>query len=333
MSGHESTDLHREVARRARTLPLRALEAVRQQRLWRPGDRVLLAVSGGVDSVVMMHLLARTQRGHGGLLEVACVDHGLRAEAGEEQHGVGEQAGALGLPFHALKLSLARGADLMARARDARRAALSELGADRVATAHQRDDQAETVLLALLRGSGATGLAAMRALDPPWCRPLLREPRAVLAAWARAEGLSWYEDPSNAGSLRGRLRALMPLLDELHGGASAALARSGRLLAREDALLEALTDQAAGRVCRDEGLDLDALRQEPEAIQLRLLRRLCRACPTSPRADQLEAALRWEPVSGAALPLPGGWRLEARSGLLLARAPRVAETHEPGDAG
>lgn len=333
MSGSEHEVTTREAERRARTLPLRVLEVVRAQRLWRPGERVLLAVSGGVDSVVMMHLMARAQGGHGGRLEVACVDHGLRAEALEEQRRVGEQAAALGLPFHAPRLALQRGPDLMARAREARRAALLALGADRIATAHQRDDQAETVLFALLRGSGSTGLSGMRALDPPWCRPLLREPREVIAGWARTQGLSWEEDPSNAGSLRGRARALIPLLDQLHGGAAAALARSGRLLAREDALLEALTGEAWARVAREGGLDLAGLRAEPEAIQLRLLRRLCLGCPGTPRADQLEAALGWEPEPGARLPLAGGWRLEARSGLIRALPPPPGGAHEPGDAG
>lgn len=307
--------------KRARTLPLRVLEQVRAGRLWAPGDRVLLAVSGGVDSLTLMHLLARLGRAHGARLEVASVDHGLRPEAAAEVREVGRQAAGLGLPFHPISLNVGAGPNVQSRARDARRAALLALGADRIATGHQQDDQAETVLLALLRGSGASGLAAMRALDPPWCRPLLEEPRAVIAAWARAEGLRWVEDPSNPSSLRGALRALMPALERLHGGATRALARSARLLAREDAFLEALTEDAWARVAREGGLGLAAWRAEPEALQLRLLRRLCAPCPLAPRADQLELALRWPALPGEALPLVGGYRLRAADGLLQLEAP------------
>ncbi len=305
----------------ARTLPLRVLEGLRRHRPWAPGDRVLLAVSGGVDSVTLMHVLARLGPAHGGLLSVASVDHGLRPEAGAEVALVGEQARALGLPFHPIQLNVAPGTDVQSRARDARRAALLAQGALVIATGHQRDDQAETVLMALLRGSGAAGLSAMRAVDPPWCRPLLEEPREVIAAWAHAEGLRWAEDPSNPGSLRGRLRALMPQLEALHGGAGEALARSGRLLAREDALLEALTEAAWGRVAEGGGLDLQRWRVEPEAIQLRLLRRLCAPMPRAPRADQLEQALSWSARSGATLGLSGGFALVSEGGLLRLRLP------------
>ncbi len=305
----------------ARTLPLRVLEGLRRDRPWTTGERVLVAVSGGVDSVVLLHLLARLRAAHGGRLEVCSVDHGLRPEAAAEVAMVGAQAQALGLPFHPISLKIQPGSDVQSRARDARRAALRAVGADAIATGHQQDDQAETVLLALLRGSGASGLAAMRAVDRPWCRPLLDEPRVVIEAWARAEGLSWAEDPSNPSSLRGALRRLMPAMEALHGGAGRALARSGRLLAREDALLEALTDEAWSRVSRDGGLALEPFRREPEALQLRLLRRLCAGGPAHVRADQLERALPWDATEGASLPLSGGWKLLASDGLLRVKAP------------
>ena len=156
----------------------------------------------------------------------------------------------------------------------------------------------------------------MLPLAAPWCRPLLDESRVTLAAWAGEEGLSWVEDPSNEDSQRGALRRLMPALDQIHGGAAGALARSGRLLAREDHLLDGLTDAAWERCAEGDGLSVSRMRAEHPAIQLRLLRRLTRGCPKPVRADQLEAFLDWEPQGGARLPLPAGWALVYRRGIL-----------------
>ncbi len=302
---------------RARTLPTRVLDFVRSSALWSPGERVVLAVSGGVDSTCLLEILARTQAAHGGRLEVVSFDHGLRPESAAEVEQVAEHARRLGLPFVGRRLDLAPGPNLQARARQLRQAELLAQGADRIATGHHRSDQAETVLYHLLRGSGARGLRGMLPLDPPWCRPLLAQSRAELEAWARLEGLSWVEDPSNADSQRGEIRRLMPALDAIHGGAEAALARTGRLLARDEALLDRLSDAAWQRHVRGEGLSLEGLRGEDEAIQLRLLLRLTASCPRPVRADQLEAFLSWTPTAGGSLPLPADHRLAIREGLLL----------------
>lgn len=301
---------------RARTLPRRVLAFIRHGRLWAPGARVVVAVSGGLDSTCLLEILARTQGAHGGRLEVLSFDHGLRPESKDEVERVAAHAEKLGLPFVARRLSIPEGANLQARARALRRAELQGRGADRIATGHHRTDRAETVLYHLLRGSGARGLRGMLPLDAPWCRPLLAEPRTILEAWARQEGLSWVEDPSNPASQRGEIRRLMPRLDAIHGGAEAALARTGRLLARDDALLSRLTDGAWQRHHRDEGLLLDGLLSEDEAIQLRLLVRLTAPCPRPVRADQLEAFLSWSPTEGGGIPLPAGYRLAVHDGLL-----------------
>lgn len=124
---------------RARTLPARALEAVRRQGLWQPGDRVLVAVSGGLDSTVLLELLWRTQEGHGGRLEVMSLDHGLRPEASQEVATVARHCAMLGVPFHTRRLMIPPGGDLARRARAARQAALLSMGADRIATAHHQD--------------------------------------------------------------------------------------------------------------------------------------------------------------------------------------------------
>ena len=309
-------------AGRERTLPLRVLEVIRARGLWRPGARVLVAVSGGVDSLALLDLLVETAGGHGGRLEVASVDHGLRPEAAHEVLAVGELARARGLPFHPISLGLAPGAALALRAREARRAALLACGADRICTAHHADDQAETILQHLLRGAGGRGLRGMVLLDAPWCRPLLFERRATLEAWARCRELSWIEDPSNPTSQRGRLRALMPALDQIHGDTVGALARAARLLGREEGWMEALTTEAWSRLYDGEGLRLPELQAEHPALQLRLLRRLCQEAGVVPRADQLEALL--DPAGPRRLGLAGGYAIETGGGRVRLRVAKEA---------
>jgi tRNA(Ile)-lysidine synthetase-like protein len=311
------------VQKRARTLPLRVLETIRLHGLWRPGERVAVAVSGGLDSTVLLELLAELQAGHQGELVVVSIDHGLRPESAGEVARVGRRARALGLDFRPVALGLEAGPGLAARAREARWRALEAVGCDVVATAHHLDDQAETVLQHLLRGSGARGLRGMQPRDGQRVRPLLFEPREVLARWAEDRGLSWDEDPSNPKSERGRIRAAMPVLDDLRAGAAAGLARSARLIARDDAFLDELTEAAWRKAAQSSGLSVDAWRGEPPAIQLRLLLRLVHEVPhgVAVRADQLERLLGHDLPGGASFELPGGWAIEVRSGCLVLRPP------------
>jgi tRNA(Ile)-lysidine synthase len=260
--------------------------------------------------------------GHGAHLEVASIDHGLRPESAGEVAQVGRRTHALGLPFHSLHLDMEPGPGVQLRARELRRASLESIGADRIALAHHRDDQAETVLHHLTRGSGPRGLQGMASRQGGWVRPLLREPRSVLRAWAELRGLRWIEDPSNPTSLRGRMRSdLFPILEEIRPGATAALARSARLLAREDDWMQHQVDQVWSVVCTAEGILRDELATLHPALQLRVLRRWCCEVPFPIRASQLEAAVGWQPQSGARIELAGGWTLRATSRLLLLDAP------------
>jgi tRNA(Ile)-lysidine synthase len=227
----------------------------------------------------------------------------------------------LGLGFVGLAVELEAGPNLAARAREARRAVLQGVGTDRIATGHHETDQAETVLFHMLRGSGARGLRGMQPLDGPWCRPLLFEPRAVLEAWASAEGLDWVEDPSNATSQRGLLREIMPRLDTVHGGASGALARSARLLAREDALLDDMAEVGWAEVHDAGGVNRTMLARLHPALQLRLLRRLVAPCPAQVRADPLEAVLTGALLAPGSLDLGEGWRLVQAGGWLRLEGP------------
>jgi len=209
--GRATRAVAREVARAAEALGL-------------AGGRVLAAVSGGLDSTVLAHVLAGAAARGGFGLCVGHVHHGLRgAEADADQAAARELAAALGVPFAAERITpraLREGTSsrerptLQEAARSARYAALESLagrlGADRIATAHHADDQAETVLLRLLRGSGPDGLGGIPEASPDGrrVRPLLGLSRAELAAYAQEQGLGWREDASNASGdyARNRLR-------------------------------------------------------------------------------------------------------------------------------
>lgn len=317
-----------KVDARARTLALRVLDHIKRARLWAPGDPVVVAVSGGLDSTVMLEVLNETMGAHGGALTVVSIDHGLRPESAGEVAQVGRRAADLGLAFRGRSVSVAPGPNLAERARAARWAALTNIAAglsDRavIATAHHADDQAETVLQHLLRGSGARGLRGMQPRDGRRVRPLLLEPRAVLERFAVAHHLACVVDPSNAGSERGRIRALVPQLEGLRAGAMAGLARSARLLAREDALLTDLTEARFSALSVDGGLSVAGWQQEPEALQLRLLRRLVASVPhgVAVRADQLEALLGGALRDGARYGLSQGYAIEVRRGVMQVATP------------
>lgn len=187
---------------------------------------VLVACSGGADSIAMLHVLARLRsRARKPLpfaLSVASVDHGLRAEAAAEVALVEAFAASLGLPFRALRANVAAGSNLQARARDARYALLEEerarVGADVVATAHTASDRAETVLLRLLRGTGLRGLGVLPPRAGTRLRPLIRATRADVELHARRNGLSFASDPSNLDTRFVRVRVrreLLPMLETL----------------------------------------------------------------------------------------------------------------------
>lgn len=177
----------------------RVLRLIRQHHLIPPGSTVLLAVSGGADSLALVQILARLQDRVSATLHVAYVDHGLRAVAAleAERAFVAEIAASLGIEFHGVRVAT----DTVKRspedaARTGRYHALARLagalGAERVATGHTRSDQAETVLLRLLRGAGIAGLAAM-VPDAPWPVPDVVSPRLLrpLLGLSRAETASY----------------------------------------------------------------------------------------------------------------------------------------------
>jgi tRNA(Ile)-lysidine synthase len=183
------------------------------------GETVLVAVSGGADSVALLHLLMTLAPELSLSLHVLHVDHGLRPDSDRDAAFVRALAARLGVPADVARVTVPRGGSLEAAARAERYAALDaharRLGAGRIALGHTADDQAETVLMRMLAGAGVRGLAGMPAVRGRVIRPLIETRRADLAAMLQAAGLSWIEDPSNRDPrfLRNRVRhELLPLL-------------------------------------------------------------------------------------------------------------------------
>ncbi|HEY8552572.1 MAG TPA: tRNA lysidine(34) synthetase TilS [Thermaerobacter sp.] len=304
------------------------LAAIRRHRLLTPGHRVLVAVSGGRDSMVLLDCLWRLrERLALGALGVAHVDHGLRPESEADARWVAEQAAIRGLPFLLRRVRIERGRrSLEEAARAARYRALvdmaAEFGAQRVALAHHAGDQAETVLLRLLAGAGLRGLAGMRPRRGRFVRPLLGVTPDRLAAYAAARGLSWRDDPTNRDLAirRNRIRhRLLPLLEAEFNPrviptlarVAAALAAEADLLTRRTRHLEARLAVGTGRAWACRVADLERL---PPADQRRLLqaayhRRTGRPLPWTHGEAVRELVERAAAGrGGTVIHLPGGWQ-------------------------
>jgi tRNA(Ile)-lysidine synthase len=206
------------------TLITLARAAFRDQALAPRGARILAAVSGGPDSMALLHVLALVRRKLAFGLFAHGVDHGLREGAAAELDTAEELARTLEVPFGRTRVNVPRGGNLQARARSARwealEAAASRLGADRIATGHHAEDRAETLLIRLLRGTGPRGLAVLppRARASDRIRPFYRARRTDIEAHLRRHRIPFSTDPSNSDPrfLRTRVRLeLLPLLESL----------------------------------------------------------------------------------------------------------------------
>ncbi len=204
------------------TLTRAALRDVRAPPLIPRGARVLVAVSGGPDSMALLHVLGLLRGRLGFGLFAHGVDHGLRPAAATELDLAAELARSLEVPFTRSRVALAAGGNLQARARtlrwEALRTAASHARADRIATGHHADDRAETVLMRILRGTTPRGLAALPPLDGDRIRPFYRARRADIDAHVARHALPHAADPSNRDPrfLRTRVRLeVMPVLERL----------------------------------------------------------------------------------------------------------------------
>jgi len=270
-----------------------------------PASRLAVGLSGGLDSTVLLHLLASQPAARERGLRAIHVHHGLHADADAWAAHCERLCAALGVPLSVARVRVdandGRGPEGAARA--ARLAAFAErLRDDEVlALAHHRDDQAETVLLRLLRGAGGDGLAAMRRRSRLgglrlW-RPLLALPRSALRDYARAHAIDWIEDPSNAdaGFDRNFLRhRVLPLLAERWPQAGRNVARSAALLGEQSLLLAAAADADLDALQSGPGiLSIPPLLAHPRARRARILRAwLARLTGHAPPAALLAAIER-----------------------------------------
>ena len=327
------------------------------------GAPLFVGFSGGLDSTVLLHLLAAQPALRAGGLRALHVDHGLHPDSARWADHCRTACAELGIELDVVRVEVARDGDgPEAAARTARHAAFADAlrAGEVLALAHHRDDQAETFLLRALRASGTEGLASMRSwrrYGHGWLwRPLLETPRAALLAHAREHGLAWIEDPSNASieADRNFLRhRVLPLLRERWPQADAAFARSAGLAAEAAGLLDAGDREVLAMATTGDArvLDAAALLALPAPRRARVLRRWLDELGLPPlpasgiatiERDLLAAAPGAEPCfawSGAivrawrgglhagwsAPPLPAGWEApwDGRAPLTLPTGDRL----------
>lgn len=279
------------------------------------GGEVAVACSGGPDSLALAAASIYCGARAGVDVHGLVVDHGLQPESDRVAGATAESLRAMGATTVTVREVTVDGAGgPEAAARSARYAALrsaAPVGA-LVLLGHTRDDQAETVLLGLGRGSGPRSIAGMRECDPPWGRPLLTVPRATTVAACTALGLTPWSDPHNRDPRfrRVRLRSeVLPLLEDvLAGGVAAALARTAAQLREDlDVLDEAADALLASAHCQDATVDVTALAPASAALRRRALRSWLHSAGVSDLSDaQLRAADgligRWRGQGPVALP-------------------------------
>ena len=290
---------HQEDVRRAlRSATLRLPD------VFAPGTRLVVGFSGGQDSTCLLHALVHSHR----RLELlaAHVDHGLRADSAEMAQRASDLAAAIGVASEVRRVKVPKRGSVQQAARAARYQALAAIvekhRAKALLMAHTADDQAETLLLHLLRGSGLAGLSGMRMdetlelrrLGPPIegttptesptrtlaanvrvVRPLLRVPRVTTLAYCNHFGLPLVEDASNQGRAytRNRVRLdLLPVLERFNPAIRSVLARTADLAAEDSAALDALVAHLRSTFERDHEYNLRQFRAQPRALQRRLLR-------------------------------------------------------------
>jgi tRNA(Ile)-lysidine synthase len=306
------------------------------------GDRVLVAVSGGPDSVALLQVLYELRQEFGLQLEVAHLQHGIRGEeAREDARFVGEFAESLKLPFHLREINLlemksAAKGNLEAMAREERyeffAAVARERGIGKVATAHTQDDQAETILMWLLRGSGRKGLSGMTPIHGPRgypgvtiVRPLLEVSKVEILDFLRDKGVAYRVDRSNQdlSFLRNwiRLELIPQLKERIDPNLVARISQQAEIFRAEEVFLEELSRVELDRIRNANGISRGLFLERPKAMQRRLLRLWIEEVRGDLRGidfGHVEEILRLisaGPPQGR-LAIPGGWEFIKEYGTL-----------------
>jgi len=293
------------------------------------GDSAIVAVSGGADSLALAYALIKEAPSLAITLIAVTIDHQLQTGSGDQAKKVQEQLKSMGYQEVIVeKVSVVEKSGVEADARTARYAALDAIahafGASQIFLGHTRDDQAETVLLGLARGSGTRSLSGMAIINRKYARPFLQLTRVQTVAACDEAAITPWNDPHNANEKFSRVRVrnkVMPVMEEEIGpGIAAALARSAAIL-RDDA--DALDEMAQAVISRVDLSDLDcaALAELPRAIRSRILRAAIYAAGApsgSVSADHLSGVealvTSWRGQGEASL--PGGVKVARISGRL-----------------
>ncbi len=303
------------------------------RRLLPPGSRVLCAVSGGADSLCLLELLRENRESLGIELTAAHYEHGIRGEesladaafveafcrerdlplvlehgdvpAWAKEHGLGLEEAARERRYEFLERTADR------------------LGCDKIAVAHNADDNAETMLLNLVRGGGAAGLAGIPPVRGRIVRPLLEVPRSEIEEWLGQRGLSYRQDSSNLSDeySRNLLRhRVLPVLRELNPAFAAAAGRTARLLREDESCLTDLAERFIEAHFDGESLPIEELRALPWSLSSRVLRRLC---PKSLSLEHVRAVLRLTEGTELAYADVPGLRVRRERGRLYFREPEA----------
>jgi tRNA(Ile)-lysidine synthase len=275
----------------------------------RPSARLVVGLSGGVDSVALLDCLHELSRKRRFRLAALHVNHQLSPNAARWVAFCRGLCRARGVPFQSVKVSVSRGAELEAAARAARYEVFARQDCDGIVLAHHRDDQVETLLLQLLRGAGVKGLAGMPLMrkskvesrkskvpQPDILRPLLDATREEILAYARSRGLKWVEDESNSDTRFGRnfLRhEILPAIARRFPSYRVTLARSAGHLAEASRLLDEVAEKDGADGLDNGTLAVRTLRRLPPARARNLLRYfLAERGVNAPGAARLGEALR-----------------------------------------
>src|SRR5213080_4587253 len=329
-------------------LPSRIAVAISLHRILEPGERVVVAVSGGPDSLALLSVLREILPAVPLHLTVAHFDHAWRPDSQDDRDFVGSMAAKWGYAFHTAHAAGGT-PHTESAARTARYAFLrgiaGETNSTAIALGHTQDDQVETLLLHLLRGSGSRGLGAMRRRDQDLARPLLDISRHDIEAYLARLHLTPRRDPSNDDPrfTRNRLRQqLLPAIDAFDPAARELLARTADILSEEDRFLEAQVGDLAADIAKDR----EAFAQLPPALQRRVIRRLVpnaaflevEALRADASGPQQEPPPEVVPPSGVRASIcscdPTSFKARDQVGHLdadLVRPPLVVATRKPGD--
>ena len=295
-----------------------------QQHITLAGKTILCAVSGGQDSMALLHVLLDLGKDEGFAVAVAHYNHQLRETATQDEALVRHHCATLGLPFFSDSgdvrgYAKAHGASIEDAARTMRYAFLQRTaqacGADYIATAHHRQDNAETLLLHLLRGSGLHGLGGIAPVRGNIIRPLLQADRADIERYITDHNIPYAEDESNLDTIytRNRLRwEVLPLLEEIASGSVRRMADTAQRLRADEAFLQQYCAELLPNNTTE--LPLAVVREQPPAIASRLVRMVAQRCGITLTATQTDAVLTMR--RGACLSLHGGLRV-AHEGAVL----------------